>query len=434
VRFANDDRGFPGPYGTNPIGAYQGIDTISRGTDDRWLGSVASMLPLGGRARMQAQVAYGSVDGTYVDPYGTSENTSRRMTARWQADASVAAALDVSAGVQFDREQAESTFITGSAFQQVPVKRRVIGYFGEGRWHSSDRLFVSAGLRVDDIQRESLESDPNAYSPRPAFSADSVVSTNPKIAGAWFVRPASGTFTRLRAAAGTGIRPPDAFEIAFTDNPSLKPERSRSLEFGLDQAVAGAHGLVEATAFFNNYDDLIVAVGSFEGISRYRTDNIANARARGVELAATGRSRVGGAHGADIDVRVAYTFLDTEVLAVDGSAQAQPPFTPGDPLLRRPRHQFSADVLVSDGRLSAFVHGGGRSRVLDVEPSTGTYGGLFFAEGYNVWNAGASWRIVRGFDLFARVENLFDTEYEEALGYPAPRRGAMVGLRVAASR
>ena len=35
---------------------------------------------------------------------------------------------------------------------------------------------------------------------------------------------------------------------------------------------------------------------------------------------------------------------------------------------------------------------------------------------------------------FGRVTNLFDRDYEEALGYPALGRSAMVGLRVATSR
>jgi len=293
---------------------------------------------------------------------------------------------------------------------------------------------VTAGLRLDDIRRDRLGADPNGYAPRPELATDTVISTNPKIAVAWLPRPASGSFTRLRGAAGTGIRPPDAFEIAFTDNPSLQPERSRSAEFGIDQAIAGAHGLIQATAFFNNYDDLIVAVGSFQQSSRYRTDNIANARARGLELAGTARARLNTGRRLDLELRVSYTRLDTEVLALDRDSLAPPPFTVGDPLLRRPGNQFSTDLVLTGSRLSAFVHGGGRGRVLDVEPSTGTYGGLFYAPGFNVWNAGASWRVVRGFDAFARVENLLDKQYEEALGYPAPGRGAMVGLRIAASR
>ena len=135
--------------------------------------------------------------------------------------------------------------------------------------------------------RNLLEGDPNAFSPRPTFDAASEVSANPKLSLGYFLQPAaarSRSWTRLRFSAGTGIRPPDAFEIAFTDNPTLKPERSRSVDFGVEQALAGGAVAVEATAFLNRYDDLIVAVGqSLQNASQFRTDNIANSQARGVE-------------------------------------------------------------------------------------------------------------------------------------------------------
>ena len=82
-------------------------------------------------------------------------------------------------------------------------------------------------------------------------------------------RPDATAWTRVHAAGGTGIRPPDAFEIAFTDNPELKPERSRSLEVGVTQALAGGAVQLDATAFFNRYDDLIISVGSLQDVSRY---------------------------------------------------------------------------------------------------------------------------------------------------------------------
>ena len=56
------------------------------------------------------------------------------------------------------------------------------------------------------------------------------------------------------------------------------------------------------------------------------------------------------------------------------------------------------------------------------------------APGYSVWNAGASWVLWSRLQLFGRVTNLFDRDYEEALGYPALGRSGMVGLRVATSR
>src|SRR6185503_2225808 len=96
-----------------------------------------------------------------------------------------------------------------------------------------------------------------------------------------------------------------------------------------------------------DYDDLIVTVGSFSGSSRYQSDNIANARARGLELAVTGRGRIGGGRGAEVSARFGYTRLDTEILAVDNDRSAPPPFTPGQDLLRRPHHQFFAEAAIA---------------------------------------------------------------------------------------
>ena len=110
---------------------------------------------------------------------------------------------------------------------------------------------------------------------------------------------------------------------------------------------------------------------------------------------------------------------------------APPPFAPGDPLIRRPRHQASIDVTLTRARLTAFARVGGRGRMTDVEPNLGAFGGLYPAPGYVVADAGASYQVTRALDLFARVTNLFDRQYEETLGYPAPPRAAVVGVRVA---
>jgi outer membrane receptor protein involved in Fe transport len=257
---------------------------------------------------------------------------------------------------------------------------------------------------------------------------------NPRVAGAWIVHAAGADSTKIRAAAGTGIRPPDGFELAFTDNPELKPERSRSAEAGIDHTFGGGHAVAEATAFTNHYDDLIITVGSFSGSSRYKTDNISNARATGLELALTLRGRLMQWGGLDLAGRIGYTALDTEILAVDQDDDAPPPFEAGQALLRRPAHSFFADASVTSGRVIAFVRGNGRSTTLDVEPSMGAFGGLFDAPGYNVWSTGATVRAARYLDVYARVENLLNRSYEEALGFPALGRRFTAGLRIAAGR
>jgi outer membrane receptor protein involved in Fe transport len=89
---------------------------------------------------------------------------------------------------------------------------------------------------------------------------------------------------------------------------------------------------------------------------------------------------------------------------------------------------------VNAGRWTGFVTAGGRSRTRDVDPSFGTFGGLFDSPGYAVVHTGINWRGPRGFDVFARVTNLFDRRYEEVLGFPALGRSVLAGIRVATGR
>jgi outer membrane receptor protein involved in Fe transport len=106
----------------------------------------------------------------------------------------------------------------------------------------------------------------------------------------------------------------------------------------------------------------------------------------------------------------------------------------GDRLLRRPRHEASVDLAWTLDHFSVFCRAGARGRTLDLEPSYGTYGGLFENAGFAVADAGASWRVSRHLEVLGRVSNLLNRPYEETFGFPALGRNAMVGVRVAAGR
>lgn len=433
ARFGTNERGYPGPFGSNPIGAFAGVDDVSRGTNRLALGSVSVTHELSPHAVVRAQGSWMSLESDFASPWGDSMSLTRRWSWRALIDRAIGGHVSVTAGVEADIERAESTYITGASGDRLPVTRNLLGYFGEARVRAGSRLFMTAGLRLEHITRAALQADPSAFTPRPALPADTVISPNPRVAISYFVRSSEqsrGNWTRLHASAGTGIRAPDAFEVASTDNPGLRPERSRSLDGGLEQSLFGGRLIVGGTLFSNEYDDLIVAVGrSFANASRYRTDNIANARARGAEVSAAVRLRNG------LEVRGAYAFVDTDVLAVDGSGgAAPPPFSVGDPLIRRPRHQASLDVVFARGRWTSFARTVARGTVLDVEPNYGAFGGLFEAAGFTVLDAGAGLRLGRLAEVVARAGNLLDRRYERAFGFPAPRRTFTIGLRLAASR
>jgi vitamin B12 transporter len=435
--YTDTDRGSPGAYGSDPANRFGGVDRIARGTTRRVSGGARWVQPwFGPSSRVRQRVEFDSADYDLVfkSAFGTSEGESKRTHTRVQTDVAASAQFGFSGGLEWLGESGGSTFIVAGAQGEVPVERSVIGLFAEARWNPGDRVTVTAGVRGERIHRDALPGDPTAFTPRPDFPADTVVSVNPKLAAAVLVagsEPSQGgrAWTRLHGAVGTGIRPPDAFEIAFTDNSGLEPERSQSGEIGMTQSVAGGSVQLDATAFYNSYDDLIVSVGrTFTGSSRYRTDNISNARSRGVEMSAAWRVAGG------TDLRATYTFLDTEILAVDQSPDAPPPYKPGDALLRRPRNQGSIDALWARGDFSAFAQILIRGEALDAEPAFGPTGGLYVNEGRTVANLGGAWRPVRAVEVIARVLNLFDRQYEEVFGYPAPGRTAFVGARVAVGR
>src|SRR5581483_6998155 len=106
-------------------------------------------------------------------------------------------------------------------------------------------LSVDAGVRGEFIRTGAIPTD--GYS-RPAFPAQTISTANPKIAVAY-----STGDTRLHTSFGMGLRPPSGFDLAYTNNPSLKPERTRSFDAGIGQKLA--HGLIslDATYFYNRY-------------------------------------------------------------------------------------------------------------------------------------------------------------------------------------
>ena len=202
------------------------------------------------------------------------------------------------------------------------------------------------------------------------------------------------------------------------------------MDLGVQQMFAGGTAMVEGTLFYNDYDDLIVAVGrSFQNASQFRTDNISNARAYGLEFAFSARPV------ARLALRAAYTWLDTTIQSVDGAEGEVPsPYQVGEALIRRPRHQGSVSATVTERRLTAYVDALFRGEVRDIEPTLGAFGGVFTTDGYGTVNAGATVRVTRLVDTFVRVENIGGRRFEEAFGFPSPGRTATVGVRLATGR
>lgn len=428
VRGGRNERGYPGPYGSDPEGLYPGLDTISRGTNRHTSVGVDALLGSGGSLDHRLQMTWSQADGTFLSPWGESEDESGRLTGRYQLDSRVGS-TGLSAGAEALQERALSTYITDDTFSPVPVRRNNVGLFVEARPEFHARLFTTVGVRAERIDRTQLPGDGS----RPPFESSVVWSTNPKAAVAWVAHPsadATSTLgeTTIRTSAGTGIKAPTAFDIAFTDNPDLRPERSRSFDVGIEQHAWQSRLTLDATWFYNSYDDLIVTVTQpLSGASRYKTDNIANARSSGLEFGAAVRLT------SELSTRINWTWLDTEVLGVDSMPDtAFGYYQPGDELIRRPRHVASMDVGWTTARMSAsgVIHYRGDMR--DLEPNWAS--SVYLNPGRVYVALGASVRLTSGLEAYGRLTNAFDRLYEDVLGFPTMGRSAVIGLRVTAGR
>jgi len=145
--------------------------------------------------------------------------------------------------------------------------------------------------------------------------------------------------TRLRFSYAIGYMEPALYqtfgEIAYdyTSNRGLLPERTRAFEAGFEQKLFAGRWALNAAYFNNLFHDQIEAVPTSSGA--YQFFNLEQSFAQGAEVELQGRIRP------RLSLTTAYTYTSTEIL----EGPQAPPYAPGDPLLRRPKH--SATTLLS---------------------------------------------------------------------------------------
>ena len=419
--FNGSQRGVPGPYGSNPAGNYSGLDTVSREWNNfndvalRYDGLLTS------RIRQQIFGTYFRANNTYQSPYGTSYNKDERGTAEARTTVDVNTHYTTAFGLAWSREQVRNTYITNAAFDPFALHRTQQGLYWENRLRVGSRLFVNAGLRSEFFQTPAIPTDGT----RPAFAQFNNTKVNPKLAAAYQLTAA----TRLHTSFGLGIRPPGGFDLAFTNNPQLKPERTASFDAGLDRQI-GRKASAGITYFYNRYYDLIVSLGgSLSSLGRYQSDNLSNANAWGAEFTSQYRPN---SHWL-LDGQ--YTFLQTRVLSLDGSTSLAPQyFRVGQQLARRPKHSGLIRAAYSRQRLSANLALQMRGKTLDVEPSYGAYSGFFSNPGYANLSANLNYNIGHGVTAYANLRNIANQRYEEIYGFPSPRFNFIAGLKWTWSR
>jgi vitamin B12 transporter len=335
----------------------------------------------------------------FVDPLGF-QNDTRRLSAGYQAEVQAGRRHLLTAGADLEHETGELGSRSGTL---LTPERTNFGAYVQDRVAIGDRLFVTAGGRV-----ERNDSFGTTAVPRAAVAFRVITGENP---------------TTLKASAGKGIKEPTFFQSFGVDffaqgNPDLKPERSTTVDGGIEQRLFGRRLRAEATFFHHTYRDQIayqvVDFNTFQGTYV----NLGKTRAQGLE------TEIEAAPVPWLSLTAAYTYLDGKILVSTNGFD--PVYAEGQPLLRRPKHQGSFSVRVGRERLSA-----GATVVAVGRRADSDFLGLGLTEnpGYTRVDARVRGRVARGLEAFVVAENLFDRQYQEALGYPALGRSVRAGLR-----
>jgi outer membrane cobalamin receptor len=310
-------------------------------------------------------------------------------------------------GYQYEVENAYPSGIAGGTH----ARRNNQAGFADGRWSLVPRVTLSAGFRVESNTTFGIRAVPRA----------GIVYAARYGKGFW------GN-TRLRFAYGEGIKEP-ALEQSFGSdpcypgNPNLQPEQSQTFNTTIDQLLASDHLRVSLTFFANRFTDIIsYAPNPTPPPNPYFCGTFFNtdlARARGLNLSTELRLKRW------LSVDGYYTYDATRVLKTD-NPPTDPAYTAGQPLLRRPPNSGSIIVNVLYAKVNWNFLGYFTGPRTDVDFTTGLPANN---PGYARFDMAASYNVGPGMSFTARVINLFNKQYQDALGYPALGQTYYFGLR-----
>ena len=367
-----------------------------------------------GAGRFLATTPFGVNDFASAVP---SRSEFRRPVFRYTGELPWGGGHRTSIGYEYERERGWNPPST-TAFRQANH-----ALFIQQQLVAADRWFVTAGVRVDD--KSAYES---FFSPKLSIGGLLVP-----------FRPGAVSSVKAFFNIGSGIKTPtfgERFGGSFADgNPKLAVERVRSTDAGVELTFA-AQRLRAMTAFFHNqFRDQVEFRStspsfSLDGQPDYM--NIAGSRARGIELEGGLVRPVAG-----LTATATYALVASEV---QETAQTGVQFQPGQPLLRRPKHSGSLRLAYALGRLSIaanarFIGQRHDSAFLSLRtvpneamPQAVTTD-ITVNPGYAVWGLGVDVRMHQSLTVFLRADNLGDTVYETALGYPGLPRAVVAGVR-----
>ncbi|UYV17250.1 TonB-dependent receptor plug domain-containing protein [Porphyrobacter sp. ULC335] len=339
---------------------------------------------------LSAQVA--EVDRQTDSPFGlTSASEGDRVKASYVTAFKLADEHNLTFAADWERESFRNALAASGGF----TGRRAIeqtGFVGEYRY-SGDAFDLSAAIRHD---------------------------INDRFRDATTFRVGAGyritDTTRLRAAAGSGVKNPGFFELfgfvdgRFIGNEALRPEKSTGWEVGFDQDIGDA-ARVAVTYFDSELEGEIFTTFPAPTFIATPANRTTVSQQRGVEVS------VGARLAEQWSLDAAYSYLDAEENGIEE--------------VRRPEHIASAALTWTapgDAASATLVvrHNGATPDVAFTDPSFRPV--RVQLDDYTLVNLNARVKLTDSVSGFARVENLLDERYEQVFSFVSPGRSAVIGV------
>ncbi len=325
-------------------------------------------------------------------------------------------ALSYQTSYDFDSRPGNLRGILAVDYEQEEFQQRFLSFDGADQSQSRDTLGYVAEILAQPTQASDI-----SISVRYDDYSDIKNKTTYRLSGAYRLTAE----TRLHASLGSGLKQPSFTELfgffpdSFIGNPELKPEESLGWDIGLEQDFWDQRLVADLTFFSMTLDDEIQTVftPSFDA-TVINADG--TSRRQGVEFALRARVAEG------LQATASYTYTDTK--EPDASSQAGKRRE-----VRRPKHMAAINLNYAflDQRANVNLN-----LSYTGEQDDDSFPPPFFSretvalDAYTLVNVSARFQLTSGVKLFARVENLFDTEYQNVIGYRTPGVAAYAGVQV----
>lgn len=371
-----DMDGFPPPI-------FDLADTTEYSTAKQFVGYAGLKLQAG-KLKNRIAVTLNDVNrDNYASPVSTAPDfLSRGRSERFEykGDWEIQYGLRALFGAEHDR----SRFFDGVQ----TAKTHVSGAYAQIVAEPIEYLTLTAGARLDDHK---------TFGSKATFSANAV----------WGIKGTSAD-TYVRAAYSEGFKSPTLYQLhSFYGDETLKPENAKSYEVGIEHLLTYEHIRLAVTAWRRQTNNQI----DFD-LSSYRYNNIARSRGKGLEFELEFRPN------SDLTLVANYSYTDSEGRQDNAANYSR--------LLRRPVHSLNLafDWTGFNDKLKL-----GTSLRM-VSDSLDGFGGSIRLDGFALASVRAAFDLSNSFEIYGRIENIFDAEYQTVAGYNAYGRNAHIGVRM----